>query len=228
MDKGVYFQLAGKSYHLHDSVFQAVVVSLILMVLGMVIRAKIKKADYKKKPKGLLLIMEMFYNSMETLVEQTMGKGQKRFVPYMGTLLLFLVCANLWGLLGFTPPTSDYNVTVALATITFILIHFWGIRSKGMGGYVKGYFEPMPLFFPINVIGELANPVSLSFRLFGNILSGSIIMSLVHFALGKISMMLVPLSAVLHLYFDVFSGLLQAFVFVMLSMAYIGQAFPEN
>ena len=162
---------------------------------------------------------------------QTMGEHNNGFAPYMLSLGAFLACANLSGLLGFVPPTSDYNVTLALALITFAMIHFFSVKTKGIGGYLKQYTEPIAILTPINILGELANPVSLSFRLFGNILSGMLIMSLVYQGLGLISKFIIPLVAwPLHGYFDVFSGMLQTFIFLMLSMTYINSdmASPEE
>lgn len=228
MEKGIFFNIGGSQYHLHDSVFNAVLVAIALLILGYFVKRAAQKADPTKKPSGFLHIMEIFVEAVTSLVDQTMGKARRGFVPYMGTILLFLVFANLLGLLGLTPPTSDYNVTVTLAMLTFVQIHFFSIKTSGIGSYLKGYFDPMPVLFPINLMGEIATPISLSFRLFGNILSGMIIMDLVHSALSHISIALVPLSAILHVYFDVFSGLLQAFIFTMLTMVYIGNAFPQE
>lgn len=228
MEKGIYFNIGSSQYHLHDSVFNAVLVTIALLIFGFFVKRAAEKADPTKKPSGLLHLMEIFVEAVTSLVDQTMGVARRGFVPYMGTILLFLIFANLLGLLGLTPPTSDYNVTCTLALMTFVQIHFFSIKSNGFGNYLKGYFEPMPVLFPINLMGEIATPISLSFRLFGNILSGMIIMELVHSALSKISLALVPLSAVLHAYFDVFSGLLQAFIFTMLTMVYIGNVFPEE
>ena len=228
MENGIFFNIGGSQYQLHDSVFNAVLVAIALLILGYFVKRAAQKADPTKKPSGLLHIMEIFVEAVTSLVDQTMGKARRGFVPYMGTILLFLVFANLLGLLGLTPPTSDYNVTVTLAMLTFVQIHFFSIKTSGIGSYLKGYFDPMPVLFPINLMGEIATPISLSFRLFGNILSGMIIMDLVHSALSHISIALVPLSAILHAYFDVFSGLLQAFIFTMLTMVYIGNAFPQE
>lgn len=228
MEKGIYFTLANKQYFLHDSVFQGVVIAIVLSIFAIIVNVKLKKADYKKKPTGIIHLLEIFVEAFQSLVDQTMGKGHRKFVSYVCTIMMYLVCANLWGLLGFTPPTSDYNVTVSLAILTFLIVQATSIRANGLGGYLKGFLDPFVLFLPMNIIGEIANPISLSFRLFGNILSGVIIMDLVHTALQSISVFLVPASAILHIYFDVFSGLLQAFIFTMLTMAFIGQTFPEE
>lgn len=225
--EGIIFTINGNQYHIHDSIVNAVIVAFILCVFSIYISYKFKKADHTKKPTGIVLLIEQFYNFIVGIVDQTMGTTRRGFVPYIGSIFLFLLISNLWGLLGFTPPSSDYNFTVTLAILTFILIHLNGIKSKGIGSYLKGYADPNVLFLPLNVIGEIATPISLSFRLFGNILSGVLIMELVHYGLQAISVFLVPASAILHIYFDVFAGVLQAFIFVMLSMAYISQQFSE-
>lgn len=229
MEKGIFFTIGENRYHIHDSVFNAVLIVLFLLIIGIVVKKLIDKADYKKPPKGFLNFVEIYVTFIENLVDSTMGRSRRGFVPYMGSLFLFLLFSNLLGLVGLTPPTSDYNVTLALAMMTFVLIHFFNIKSNGIREYIKGYFSPYAFLFPINLLGEIATPISLSFRIFGNILSGSIIMSLVHTALNYISVILeIPVSAFFHIYFDIFSGLLQAFIFLMLTMVNIGNVFPQE
>ena len=122
---------------------------------------------------------------------------------------------------------------MCLSITTFVLTQFFGVRKKGIVNYSKGFLQPMPFLLPLNIIGELANPISLGFRLFGNIVAGIIIMSLLYGALGGFTEMLlgitVPLfqagvPAVLHIYFDMFAGLLQSFIFTMLTMVFISGA----
>ncbi|MDQ0508557.1 F-type H+-transporting ATPase subunit a [Peptoniphilus ivorii] len=231
MKRGILFHANGQEIWLHESLFTTFVIVIFLTVLSIWLGAKIKKADYRKKPEGILHITEILVEGVRNLTAQVMGEHNLGFAPYMLSLGAFLVCANLSGLLGFVPPTSDYNVTLALALITFVMIHFFSVKTKGLGGYFKQFAEPLAILTPINILGELANPVSLSFRLFGNILSGMLIMSLVYQGLSKISHLLIPLVAwPLHGYFDVFSGLLQTFIFLMLSMTYISSnmADPEE
>ncbi len=165
--------------------------------------------------------LEVLVDTINTLVKQTMGEKNKNFAPYIGTLLIFIACSNLAGLLGLRPPTADVNTTVGLAIMTFLSIHGFGIRSKGLG-YFKGFLEPFPLMLPLNIIGELATPISLGFRLFGNIVGGMIIMSLLYGSLGWFAF--IPIPAVLHIYFDLFAGILQSFIFCMLSMVFISMA----
>lgn len=221
--QGVVLHLASGDVWFHASVVSSWIIVILLTILSLIIYAKLKKADPLAKPHGLLHLVEILVDGIDSLVTQSMGARNLGFSPYIMSLALFLVFANLWGLLGITPPpTSDYNVTLALALITFVLIHFFSVKTKGPIGYVKQFFEPLPFLFPINVIGEIANPISLSFRLFGNVLSGMLIMSLVYQGLAHLSRFLIPfVAAPLHAYFDVFSGVLQTFIFVMLSMTYI-------
>lgn len=229
MAPGITFTMLGRQIYIHDSVVNSWVIVFLLSILAIVVNVKIKKANIEEKPTGLLNVMEIFVEGIQSLVKATMGPTRMGFAPFIGTLVLYLACANLFGLLGFTPPTSDYNVTLALAMITFTLIHFFGIKSNGIGGYLKGFFEPFPLLFPINLLGEIATPISLSFRLFGNILSGVIIMSLVYSALNSISMFITPFVApILHAYFDLFSGLIQTFIFAMLTMVNIANKMGDE
>lgn len=230
---GIIFNTANGPVHLHDSVINSLVITLIISIFAIIVGSKLKKVDPSEKPKGLQNVLEMLVETISNLVTSTMGVGKTRdyLMPFIGTLAIYLACANLIGLLGFTPPTSDYNVTLALALITFVMTQYYGLKTNGLGGYIKGFFEPMAFLVPLNVIGELANPVSLSFRLFGNVLSGGIIMSLIYggFAsLGKIGWIAPIITPVFHAYFDIFAGLIQTFIFIMLTMVFVGGNLPEN
>lgn len=195
-----------------------------LVMLGITIFCILSTRNLKRVPGKLQAVAEMIVNAINGLTESTMGKQNMAFAPYMLTLFMYLGVANLIGLVGGRPPTADLTMTLALALLTFFMTQFFGIKSKGIGGYLKGFTEPIPLLLPINIIGELANPISLSFRLFGNMLGGFIIMSLIYGGLTGIMYFAVGIPIVAHLYFDIFSGLLQSFIFVMLSMVFISMA----
>ncbi len=180
--------------------------------------------NLKVIPGKAQVIAETIVNGIDGLTESTMGKDKMKFAPYMLALFMFLGLANIVGLIGGRPPTADLNVTVSLALMTFFMTQGFGLASKGLGGYLKGYLEPLPLLLPINIIGELANPVSLSFRLFGNMLGGVIIMGLLYSALTGFTFVALAIPIPFHFYFDIFSGLLQSFIFVMLSMVFISMA----
>ena len=152
------------------------------------------------------------------MTKASMGEKYLYFSPWFFNVFAFLLCSNLIGLLCFRPPTADLATTFMFALTTFFLIHFMGIKTE-FKSYFKSYIEPYPILLPLNIISEFATPISLSFRLFGNILGGYIIMSMVYNLFPTI--LKIGLPGILHIYFDVFSGVLQAFIFVILSMTFI-------
>lgn len=215
------FEVNGQPIYLTQTVVNTWVVIAAMTIIALIIRFKMRK--FKEVPETKLqTAVEMVVDMINAFTINTMGDAGKKFARYYGPLLIFIAVCNLAGLLGLRPPTADFATTLAFALITFFMIHGFGVKNKGVG-YFKGFLEPIPLLLPINIIGELATPVSLSFRLFGNILGGSIIMGLVYAMFPKIVIFL-GIPAVLHCYFDVFAGALQAFIFVMLSMTFVSSA----
>lgn len=189
------------------------IIMAVLVIFSIIATRKLEEI-----PGPLQNAVELLVETVENLTASTMGEDKVGFAPYMGTLSLYLLVANLIGLLAIRPPTADLNTTMALAVITFISIHYYGIKAKGVLGYLKGFAEPIPFLLPLNIIGELATPLSLAFRLFGNILGGVVIMYLLY----SVVPVLVPVLP--HIYFDLFAGVLQTFIFVMLSMVFISLA----
>ena len=187
-----------------------------LVMGGILVIAFIVTRRLNDVPSKLQAAVELLVEGLHGLVASNMSGVGKGFVKYFGALMLYLYLANISGLFGIRPPTGDINVTVSLALFTFVINHYMGLKANGLG-YIKGFFEPLPLT-PLNILGELARPVSLSLRLFGNILGGTL--------LGAMVFSLVPivLPAALSLYFDLVSGLIQAFIFTMLSMTFIALA----
>ncbi len=217
--------LGGKEILIHDTIVNTVLVVVLLSIFAFYVNSKFKDADRSKKPVGFQNIVEILVETINNLVRTTMGEKNMKFAPYIFTLMFFLGVANLLGLLGLAPPTSDYSVTLSLALITFFTTQIMMFKTRrGLGGYLKSFGEPFVALTPLNVIGELANPVSLSFRLFGNIVGGTIIMALLYNALGYFTPIVAP---VLHAYFDIFAGLLQTFIFGMLTMVFISGATEE-
>lgn len=229
MDISISYTLNGTEHVIRPTIVNSWLIVIVLSILFIVIGRRFKKMAYDEKPKGIYRLAEIFIEAIDNLTKETMGKANMGFAPYIATLAIYLAIANLLGLIGLTPPTSDYNVTLTLAMITFFLIHFSSIRLNGLGGYLKGYLEPISFLLPINIMGEIAVPISLSFRLFGNVLTGVLLMGLIYGALSGIGMFIGPLvTPVLHAYFDVFSGLLQTFIFMMLSMVQISNAIGDR
>lgn len=160
------------------------------------------------------------------------------YAPFVGAIMGLSVFSSLLTLIGLYPPTSDLNVIAGWAILVFILITKNKLKA-GLGYYLKGYAEPIPVMLPMNIISEVATPISMSFRHFGNVLSGSVISALVAWALQGASNLLfgwltsipvlqVGLPAILSAYFDVFSGCIQAFIFAMLTMLYISGGYPVD
>lgn len=209
------------------------VVNTWLIMAVLVVLSIIGTRSLQLVPKGKQNLAEAVVEVLNNLTKQTMGDDKIGFAPYMGTLFLMLLFMNLLGLIGLRPPTADLNTTLALAVMTFVMIHYFGARTKGLGTYLKGFTEPFVFLLPLNIMGELATPISLSFRLFGNMVGGLIVLSLAYGGLTSLSSMLgldlLPLfqggiPVVLHLYFDVFAGVLQTFIFVMLTMVFVSLA----
>ena len=184
------------------------------------------------------LVAEWAVEKVNKLVSENMGQRFMAFAPFVAAIMALSAFSSLTSLLGLFPPTSDMNVVAGWAILVFILITHYKLKG-GVWPYVKGFFEPVPVFAPFNIIGEIATPVSMSFRHYGNVLSGVVISTLVAYALRSLSKMVfgflgnftilqIGLPAVLSIYFDIFSGLMQAFIFAMLTMLYIATGFPEE
>lgn len=163
-------------------------------------------------------------------------KNVEGYAPYIGTLFIFTILANATGLIGFRPVTADVNTAFALSTITFLVIAGSSIHTHGFMGWIKHYGDPYPFMAPIMIIKDISLPISLAFRLFGNITGGMIIMAFVFKALHAITdsinfsipifTYLIPLP--LNLFFDVFEPLLQAFIFTTLTMAFVSMQLVVN
>ena len=188
------------------------------------------------------LAAEWIVEKVTGLVSDNMGKKFLGFAPFVAGILALSALSSLSSLLGLFPPTSDMNVVVGWAILVFILITHYKLQG-GLWNYIKGFFSPIPFFAPLNIIGEFATPISMAFRHYGNVMSGMVISVLIAFALRNLSVMVlgwlpgflgqipflqIGLPAVLSLYFDIFSGCMQAFIFAMLTMMNIATAVPEE
>lgn len=188
-------------------------------------------------PKRFQVILESIYTFLESIVEQILGVWKNKYLTYFSTLFMFIFISNIitffpipWfsiqdGVLIIYPlfrsPTADLNTTVALAFITTVTFMASAIKYNGIISYLKGFASPTPIMIPMNIVGELAKPLNISMRLFGNMFAGIVIMGLLYLAVPWF----VP--APLHLYFDLFAGAVQSFVFVTLSMVYVQGAIGD-
>jgi F-type H+-transporting ATPase subunit a len=217
---------------------ETVVVSWIIIAF-LAIASYLLTRNLQKVPKGAQIFVEALVGMFNNFVPETMGHNKVKFmpniVPYIGSLFLFFLCSNLAGLVGLRSPTTDLNTTLAWALITVGMIYVNGIRTQGLA-YFKGFLEPVSFLLPINIVSEFATPISLSFRPFGNIMGGTVIMSLLYQLLGYLSQLIfkvdipflqLAIPVPLHLYFDLFSGVLQSFIFIMLTMVFVSNAMAD-
>ena len=222
------YELFGQELWITNTHISLLLVVLTLTIFALFANRAIKMADPNEVPGTFLNIVEYLVETVDNLTRANMGeKHGWKFSNYIGTLFAFLLVANLSGLLGLRPPTADYGVTLGLALITFVLIHYNGFKYE-KAGHIGKLFQPL-LLTPINIIGEIATPLSMSLRLFGNILSGTVMMGLLYGLLPKLLQFFIwPVFGGLHAYFDVFSGAIQSYVFCMLTMVFISQCFGEE
>ena len=229
---------------LQKEVPSILILTALLCILCVVANGKMKKflENPFRQPTGLVFAVLTFVEWIEGMVAQVMGaKRVEGYAPYIGSLALYLVVANLSGLFGFNTPTMNLSVTLALAAITWVLIQRASLKTSGVGSYVHGLFEPFPFMVAGNVISKFTPFISLSMRLFGNILSGSVLMSLVYSACSSLTNLLfgwtglssfnicgVAIAPILHAYFGVFSGCIQMYIFISLTMAFVSNELGEE
>ena len=194
------------------------IVTATLLLLAFIIGRKFKNASETDAPGTLQNIAELGMEMLENMTTGILNHNARKFANYIGTIFLFILFCNLSGLFGLRAPTADFGVTFLLGMFTFFIVNYQGIKNHGVGHFTS-LFQPIPILFPINLIGEFANPISISLRLFANLLSGVIIMGLWYGMLPWFAKIGIP--AALHVYFDLFSGCIQTYVFCMLTMVYI-------
>lgn len=213
-----------------------VILSVFALCLYMTHGLGVRKATTRQH------IAEWAIEKTEGLVMDLMGDFFAGFAPFIATILALSAFSSLLSLLGLFPPTSDINIVGGWAILVFILITHYKLKG-GVGNYLKGFTEPIFVMTPLNILGEIATPVSMAFRHYGNVMSGSVIAVLVAAGLqwlsirvlgwlpgflGEIPFLQIGLPAVLSVYFDVFSGCMQAYIFAMLTMLNIAGAFPAD
>lgn len=214
------------------------VVTTWFLILFMFLLFKIGTSKLEVIPGRLQLMLEIIYDFLYDIIGQMMGNWKKKYFSYIGPLFLFIFTANIIGFFpipwyfvndghltiapAFKTPTADLNTTVGLALLTTFVFLKAAIKANGVFGYLKGFLAPIPIMLPLNIVGEFAKPVNISVRLFGNAFAGGVIMGLLYMGAPAV----VP--AALHLYFDLFAGLVQSFVFIMLSMVYIQGALGDT
>ena len=221
-------------------VFSILIITAVLIVLLFVINKALKNYDPLSKPEGLVLLaltaVQMVDNTVKSDVNDEIFEN---LGPYVGSLWGYIFLSSISGLFGLQAvPTGNFSVTLTLAIITVFLVEFNSIKYNGIKEYAKGLIEPIFLFLPMNIVGKIAPIISLSMRLFANLLSGSIIMTLLYSCtsyfssyiplIGGFDILGVIVAPALHAYFDLISSLLQTFIFTSLTIIFIGKELPSK
>lgn len=225
------FIIGNTTIEIHQSIVNWLILCVLMSIFFILAGRKIKKADPRVAPKGFVLLCECVARLGSGIISGNLGKRTRQYLPFFGTLIFMMAPCNLLGLIGLQPPTSNLSVNVTLAVMMFLLIQFIGLKDKGIKGRVQELTDPFILFLPLNVLGDLALPVSLSLRLFGNLLAGTIITGLVYSlikALLPIGIIGLGFTPFLHAYFDIFSGLIQTYIFFTLASFFLSEAYASE
>lgn len=217
------YEFMGQTVYLTTSHVCMLIIIVAIMIFALIARHKIMNA--KEIPTGFQNVIELIVETLQGFVNSSMGEHGKKYVNYVGTLFMFVLLSNISGLFGLRPPTADFGTTFCLALITWVMIQYNNVKYNKLG-VITGLFQPLPFLFPINLIGEIATPISMSLRLFGNIMAGTVMMALFYGLLPTLVQIGIP--AFLHAYLDVFSGAIQAYVFAMLTMTFIKDKIGDN
>jgi len=212
----------GQAVPVKDTVVVMWIIMVVMIALAIFLTHKLTAVPNKKQN-----VAEIIVEFINNIVKDAIGEHHwKTFAPYLGTIMLFLVFANTVSIFnvipgeGFKlrPPTRNINVTACLAIMSMCVVIYAGIRFKKFGGWLKSFVEPIPLMLPFKILDYGIKPLSLALRLFGNILGAFIVMELIYAVIPPI------IPAALSLYFDLFDGILQAYVFMFLTSLYIQEA----
>ena len=225
------------------TIVNSLLVTLIIIGLSIFLTRNLKVRAVSRRQ----VVAEFLVETAQNFVNGNMGEKFAYYRPFVAALFASSLFSSLLSLVGMFPPTSDLSTTLAWAVMVFVLITYTKIRTGGVGGYLKGFTQPIFVLTPFNILSELATPISMAFRHFGNIVSGSVITALVYAALatashalfawlpgaagellGSIPILQVGVPAVLSVYFDLFSSFMQAFIFCMLTTLYIANAADDS
>ena len=218
-------------------IVMALIVGLcIFLTHGMQVHARTKRQ----------VVAEYLVGMVRNMVKNNMGERFMHYVPFVGALFSLAMLSSLISMVGMFSPTGDLSTCVGWAVLVFVVITYYKIRTQHIGGYLKGFTQPVFIMTPLNMISEVATPISMAFRLFGNIASGSVVTLLLYGGLAALSsgilglipgavgevLSMIPIfqlgiPAILSIYFDLFTSVLQAFIFCMLTMMYIKLACEE-
>ena len=217
-------------------------ITLFVTTILLIALAYFLTRNISKRPGKIQVLLEKVVTMLYNMVEDTMGKHNLKFAPYIGTIFVSSIFGSIIGMTQILrSSTADLSVTMAWALVTTGMVWYNNIKHQGLGNWLKGFTEPIFVMTPMNIVSEIASPLSLAFRHFGNVAGGGVLTTLIYAALallsnavlgwipgviGEIPFFQAGLPAVLSVYFDLFSGFVQALVFSLLTMVYVAGACP--
>ncbi len=199
-------------------IYESVAVTWIIMAVLVLLSKILVRNLSVENPGRVQLFLESSIGFLRDFFVDLVGEEGKGYVPYLISTAIFIGAANLIGIVGFVPPTKDLNMTAALAIISIAVIEYAGFHKKGAKGFLKSFAEPVAIILPINILEVFIRPVSLCMRLFGNVLGSFVVMELIKLVVP----LFVPIP--FSFYFDIFDGLIQAYVFVFLTALFIKES----
>ncbi len=224
---GISIQFGEFSLFIHQTIFSWYFIGIIVCAVLVWAGKKFKEADPTKAPKGVVLVFEQIALMAQGIIGENLQKKTWKYLPFMGSMMIMMVVSNLFGLLSLQAPTSNLSITLTLVLIIFFLIHGTNLKDFGVKSKLKAWLEPMPVLLPLNILGDLAFPLSLSLRLFGNLLGGTVIMLLLYSFIESLlpfTVLAFTVTPFLHLYFDVFTAFIQTFIFFTLASYFLSDA----
>jgi len=198
------------------------IVIALLVIFALFLRRSLRQ-EVDEKPNRVQALLDALIDLVKSQLTSSFSSDRlaRDLFPFIATLFMFILVSNLISVIPyFESPTKDLNVTFSFGLLVFFMSQFFAIRRKGVGKYFKGFIEPYPFMLPLNIVGELARPLSHSFRLFGNMFGGAIMLSIMY--MFSVTSWVIPIG--LNLFYGLFEGMIQAFVFSILAVAYINVA----
>ncbi|MBE6050160.1 MAG: F0F1 ATP synthase subunit A [Clostridium sp.] len=189
----------------------------VIAILG--IGSYLLTRNLSRNPSKKQVVLEMAYTTVENLVKNNMDESYLSYIPYVGTLMIYLIMLNFSGLVGFAPVTKNISVTLGLGVSTFIVLNATALMRNGVGGFFKSFVKPYGFMLPINILERITLPISLALRLFGNMLAATILIEMIYDALGSVGWIAgIGAPIIAHGYFDLFDGAIQMLAFTMLTI----------
>lgn len=219
-------QLGSFQLEIQQSILVWLCLCVIFAVFFIWAGKKIEQADPSKASKGVVYMCEEILNLVLYVIKGNLREKTKKYLPFFGTLILMMLVSNLIGLVGLQNPTSNVSFNATLAVTIFLMIQVNGIRRNGLKARIQSLSQPLAVLFPMNIVGEIALPISMTMRLFGNILAGCIITMLIYTLMkslmpwGVLGFLVTPF---LHAFLDIFTGVIQTYIFFTLGSFFLGQ-----